>query len=54
MLRQLPKIDDPALLSAAIPFADAGIYRLREDLALVQSVDFFTPIGTSTPWGVPP
>jgi len=23
---------------------DAGVYRLREDLALVQSVDFFTPI----------
>ncbi|MCG3156344.1 MAG: Selenide, water dikinase [bacterium] len=24
--------------------ADAGIYQLREDLALVQTVDFFTPI----------
>ncbi len=23
---------------------DAGVYRLREDLALVQSVDFFTPV----------
>ena len=23
---------------------DAGVYRLRDDLALVQSVDFFTPI----------
>jgi selenide,water dikinase len=23
---------------------DAGVYRLREDLALVQTVDFFTPI----------
>ena len=44
MLRQLPKTENPALLSAAIPFADAGIYRLREDLALVQSVDFFTPV----------
>ena len=23
---------------------DAGVYRLRDDLALVQTVDFFTPI----------
>jgi len=27
-----------------IPNADAGVYRLRDDCALVQSVDFFTPI----------
>jgi selenide,water dikinase len=44
VLRQLPKFDDPDFLSADIPFADAGIYRLREDLALVQSVDYFTPV----------
>jgi len=44
VLRQLPKFDDPNLLSASIPFADAGIYRLDEDRALVQSVDFFTPV----------
>jgi len=44
VLRQLPHFDDPNLLSADIPFADAGIYRLRDDLALVQSVDFFTPV----------
>lgn len=25
-------------------WSDAGIYRLKEDLAIVQSVDFFTPI----------
>ena len=23
---------------------DAGVYRLRDDLAIVQTVDFFTPI----------
>ena len=23
---------------------DAGVYRLREDLAIIQTVDFFTPI----------
>jgi len=44
VLRQLPQFDDPNLLSADIPFADAGIYRLSETLALVQSVDFFTPV----------
>ena len=44
VLRQLPTVDDPNLLSAAIPFADAGVYRLRDDCALVQSVDFFTPV----------
>ncbi len=31
-------------MSADIPFADAGVYRLDESRALVQSVDFFTPI----------
>lgn len=44
MLCQLPQVDDPNLLTAAIPFADAGVYRLSDDCALVQSVDFFTPI----------
>ena len=31
-------------MSQEIPFADAAIYRLSESLALVQSVDFFTPV----------
>ena len=44
MLGQLPHVDHPALLSQQIPFADAAIYRLEEHLALVQSVDFFTPV----------
>lgn len=44
MLSQLPKSENPALLSQEIPFADAAIYRLSESLALVQSVDFFTPV----------
>jgi selenide,water dikinase len=44
VLRQLPTFEDPNLLSAAIPFADAGVYRLDEHRALVQSVDFFTPV----------
>jgi selenide,water dikinase len=44
VLRQLPTVEDPNLLSSMIPNADAGVYRLSDDCALVQSVDFFTPI----------
>ncbi len=44
VLRQLPTVEDKNLLTAAIPFADAGVYQIAEDCALVQSVDFFTPI----------
>lgn len=44
VLRQLPKTEDKNLLTAGIPFADAGVYRISETCALVQSVDFFTPI----------
>ena len=35
---------DPNLLYGTNPGDDTGVYRLREDLALVQTVDFFTPI----------
>jgi selenide,water dikinase len=44
VLRQLPTVEDKNFLTAAIPFADAGVYQIAEDCALVQSVDFFTPI----------
>ena len=44
VLRQLPTVEDKNLLTAAIPFADAGVYQISADCALVQSVDFFTPI----------
>jgi selenide,water dikinase len=44
VLRQLPTVEDDNLLTATIPFADAGVYRIAKDCALVQSVDFFTPI----------
>jgi selenide,water dikinase len=35
---------DPRLLVGAATGDDAGVYRLRRDSALVQTVDFFTPI----------
>ena len=44
MLGQIPHFNDPRLLSQDIPFADAGIFRIDEKRALVQSVDFFTPV----------
>jgi len=35
---------DPRLLVGSENWSDAAVYRLRDDLAVVQSVDFFTPI----------
>ena len=34
----------PNLLVGIEHIDDAGVYKLRDDLALVQTVDFFTPI----------
>jgi selenide, water dikinase len=42
--RALPDASDPALLVGLEPADDAAVYRLSGDLAMVQSVDFFTPI----------
>ena len=44
MLRQLPPVSDPDLLVGLSTSDDAAVYRLRPDLALVQTVDFFPPI----------
>jgi selenide,water dikinase len=44
VLRQLPAASDPNLLVGDHPADDAAVYRLTDDLALVQTVDFFTPI----------
>ena len=43
-LAGLPCFTDPNLLCGLNPGDDTGVYRLREDLAIVQTVDFFTPI----------
>ena len=43
-MRGLPKFDDPNLVVGAEDFSDAGVYRLRDDLLIVQSVDFFPPL----------
>jgi selenide,water dikinase len=44
ILRGLPAVTDPNVLVGISTSDDAGVYRLSADLALVQTVDFFTPI----------
>ena len=44
MLARLPKQTDPNVLIGFDTADDAGVYKLAPDLALVQTVDFFTPI----------
>jgi selenide,water dikinase len=44
VLRQLPQVRDRNLLVGANTADDAGVYRIDRDRALVQTVDFFTPI----------
>jgi selenide,water dikinase len=44
VLRKLPRQTDPNVLVGFDTNDDAGIYRVSDELALVQTVDFFTPI----------
>jgi selenide,water dikinase len=44
LLAGLIDVRDPDVLVGFDTADDAGVYRLREDLAIVQTVDFFTPI----------
>ena len=44
VVRGLPKFDDPDLLVGAEGFSDAGVYRLRDDLLMLVSLDFFPPL----------
>jgi selenide,water dikinase len=43
-LAALPLKSDPRLLVGRETFDDAGVFRMSDDLALVQTVDFFAPI----------
>jgi selenide, water dikinase len=40
----LPAVDDPRVLVDASTADDAGVVRISDDIALVQTADFFTPI----------
>ena len=43
-LSTLPRISNPQVLLGFETSDDAGVYKLSEDCALVQTLDFFTPI----------
>jgi selenide,water dikinase len=44
VLSQLPTFSDPRLLVGPETSDDAAVYQLTDDLAVVQSVDFITPV----------
>jgi selenide,water dikinase len=44
LVHGLPRYTDPNVMVTETTGDDAGVYRLSRDLALVQTVDFFTPI----------
>src|SRR6195256_3926934 len=44
ILRKLPRQTNPNVLVGFDTNDDAGIYKISDDMALVQTVDFFTPI----------
>ena len=43
-MRHLPPVKDPDLLVGTETHDDAGVYRLTDELALVQTIDFFPPL----------
>ncbi len=43
-MSQLPPTDDPDLLVGVSTGDDAAVYRLSDELAIIQTVDFFPPI----------
>lgn len=42
-MSDLPLVQDPNLLSGFEHAEDAGVYKISDDLAIVQTIDFFTP-----------
>src|ERR1044071_557802 len=44
IVASLPPVGDPRVLVATDTADDAGVVRLTAEIALVQTVDFFTPI----------
>src|SRR3990172_3010098 len=44
VLHSLPKFEHPDMIVGVETSDDAGVFRLRPDLAIVNTVDFFTPI----------
>jgi selenide,water dikinase len=44
LLEEMPGAEDPALLVGHDTADDAAVYRLSEDMAIVSTADFFTPV----------
>src|SRR5262245_50397297 len=44
VLHSLPKFEHPDMIVGTETSDDAGVFRLSPDLAIVNTVDFFTPI----------
>jgi cysteine desulfurase NifS/selenium donor protein len=44
VLANMPVVKDPHVLIGADKRDDAAVYRLNDEMALVQTVDFFTPV----------
>src|ERR1700756_888184 len=44
VLRHLPTVNDPNPLVGTETHDDAGVYKLSDDLAIVQTIDFFPPV----------
>jgi cysteine desulfurase len=49
VLQDLPPVFDPNVLVGTSTSDDAAVYKLSDDIALVQTLDFFTPI-VDDPW----
>ena len=43
-MRNITRLDDPNLLVGTETHDDAGVYRLTDEIALVQTLDFFPPV----------
>jgi selenide,water dikinase len=44
VLSKLPKQDNPSIIVGYENADDAGVFRLNDEISLVQTVDFFTPV----------
>ncbi len=50
MLRRLPAVDDPRVLVGHSTRDDAAVYALDRETAIVETVDFFTPVVDDPYW----
>ena len=44
VLERLPKFSDPSLLVGFETTDDAAVYKVADDIAVIQTLDFFTPV----------